>query len=225
MSYRDDRDADQARIASLERELGETRDKLAALEGRRTQALVLATHGALVPGAAPSSAARVFGPGTLRLARRFDGAFPAARFEHLIERIRELTGDPGRTEVLNASLTWFASRGDRSIGPYRIVTVAVRDGATTLTVTDRLSGLAGAIYGGVGGGVGGGGLSLPIMVSTFVPMLAPVILLGWLGGVFFGTRALYLRRARRRAEELQQVFDALAGDIERALGGDAVTGA
>jgi len=35
--------------------------------------------------------------------------FPAARFEYLIERIRELTGDPGRTEVLNASLTWFAS--------------------------------------------------------------------------------------------------------------------
>jgi hypothetical protein len=225
MVYRDDRDADQARIASLERELSETRDKLAALEGRRTQALVLATHGALVPGAAPSSAARVFGPGTLRLARRFDGAFPAARFEHLVERIRELTGDPGRTEVLNASLTWFASRGDRSIGPYRIVTVAVRDGATTLTVTDRLSGLAGAIYGGVGGGVGGGGLSLPIMVSTFVPMLAPVILLGWLGGVFFGTRALYLRLARRRAEELQQVFDALVDDIEHALRGDAVTGA
>lgn len=225
MSYRDDRNADQARIASLERELAETRDKLEALEGRRTQALVLATRGALVPGAAPSSAARVFGPGTLRLARRFDGAFPAARFEYLIERIRELSSDPGRTEVLNASLTWFASRGDRSTGPYRIVTVAVRDGATTLTVTDRLSGLAGAIYGGVGGGVGGGGLSLPIMLSTFVPVLAPVILLGWLGGVFVGTRAIYLRLARRRAEELQQVFDALAGDIERALHADAVTGA
>jgi hypothetical protein len=224
MSYREDRDADQARIAALERELGETRDKLATLEGRRTQALVLATRGALVPGAQPSSAARLFGPATLRLARRFDGAFPAARFEYLIERIRELSGDPGRTEVLNASLTWFASRGDRSTGPNRIVMVTVRDGATTLTVTDRLGGLAGAIYGGVGGGVGGGGLGLPIMASTFVPVLAPVILLGWLGGVFLGTRALYLRLARRRAEQLQQTFDALAGDIERALR-DAVTGA
>ncbi|HEX3758687.1 MAG TPA: hypothetical protein VHW23_08265 [Kofleriaceae bacterium] len=219
MSYRDDRDADQARIAALEHELAETRDKLSTLEGRRTQALVLATRGALAPSAPAGTAARVFGPGTLRMARRFDGAFPTARFEHLIERIRELSADPGRTEMLNASLTWFASRGDRSTGPYRIVTVTVRDGVTTLTVTDRLSGLAGAIYGGVGGGVGGGGLSLPIMAATYLPVLAPVFLLGWLGGVFLGTRALYLRLVRRRAEELQQVFDALAADIERALPG------
>ena len=44
--------------------------------------------------------------------------------------------------------------------------------------------------------------------------------------VVSGSRARYAvrRLARRRAEELQQVFDALAGDIERALR-DAVTGA
>jgi hypothetical protein len=167
----------------------------------------------------------VFGPGRLRLARRFDGAFPAARFDQLVERIRELASDPGRTEVLGASLTWFASRGDRSAGPHWIVTVAVRDDVTTLTVTERLTELAAGIYGGVGGGVGGGGVCLPILASMFVPMLAPVFVLGWLGGVFFGTRALYLRLVRRRAEELQQVFDALAGEIDRALRGDAVTGA
>ena len=71
------------------------------------------------------------------------------------------------------------------------------------------------------------------VASTLVPMLAPVFLLGWLGGVFFGTRALYLRLARRRAEELQQVFDGLVGEIDRVLGGalggalgaGAVTGA
>jgi hypothetical protein len=61
------------------------------------------------------------------------------------------------------------------------------------------------------------------MALTLVPVLAPVFLLGWLGGVFFGTRARYLRLVHRRAEELQQVFDALAGDIERTLRG-AVTG-
>jgi hypothetical protein len=219
MSYRDDRAADQARIEALEQELAETHQKLALLEGRQSQALVLASQGALVPGGGQSSTARWFGaPGALQLSRRFDGAFPADRFEDLIERIREVTRDPGRTELLRSSLTWFASRGEKA-GPYRVVTVTVRDGNTTLTVTDRLAGLAGAIYGGVGGGVGGGGLSLPILASTAVPILAPIFILGWLGGVFLGARAIYKRAASRRAVALQQLFDALVGDIERALRG------
>jgi hypothetical protein len=220
MSYRDDRDADQARIAALEQELAETHAKLATLEGRQSQALALASQGALVPGGNHSATARWFGaPGALQLSHRFDGAFPADRFEELIERIREVTRDPGRTELLRSSLTWFASRGEKSTGPYRVVTVTVRDATTTLTVTDRLAGLAGAIYGGVGGGVGGGGLSLPILASTAVPVLAPVFILGWLGGVFLGAREIYKRAARRRAVALQQLFDALVGDIDRTLSG------
>jgi len=221
MSYRDDRDADQARIAALEQELAVTRDKLAALEGRQSNALVLASEGALVRTGGlivgQTAAARWFGPGVLQLARRFDGAFPADRFEEIIERIREITRDPGRTELLKSSLTWFASRGEKSTGPFRVVTLTIREGTTTLTVTDRLASLAGAIYGGVGGGVGGGGISLPIIASAAVPFLSPVFILGWLGGVFLGARAIYKRAARRRAIALQQLFEALVIDIERVL--------
>jgi hypothetical protein len=216
MAYRDDRDADQARIAALERELGETRDKLELALGRQSRALVVATQGALVAGGR-GGAARWFGPGTLQLARRFEGAFPAEHFEELIERIREITRDPGRTELLKSSLTWFASRGEKSTGPFRVVTVTIREGITTLTVTDRLAGLAGAIYGGVGGGVGGGGISLPIMASVALPVLAPVFVLGWLGGVFLGARAIYRRAAHRRAVALQQLFDTLVAEIERKI--------
>jgi hypothetical protein len=217
VTYRDDREADRARIAALEQELAVARDKLTALEGRQSQALAFASQGALV-ASRPSAAARWFGaPVSLQLARRFDGAYPTDRFEDLIERIREVTRDPGRTELLRSSLTWFASRGEKSSGPFRVVTVTVRDGNTTLTVTDRLAGLAGAIYGGVGGGVGGGGLSLPLLASAAVPVLTPVFLLGWLGGVFLGTRAIYQRAARRRAVALQQLFDSLVADIERML--------
>lgn len=219
MTYRDDRDADQARIAALEQELAATRAKLAAVEGRQENALVLATQGGLVPGRDSSPSVRLFGPSSLQLARRFDGAFPTERFEELIERIREITRDPGRTELLRSSLTWFASRGEKSTGPFRVVTVTVRDGITTLTVTDRLASLAGAIYGGVGGGVGGGGLSLPILATAAVPVLGPVFILGWLGSVFLGARAIYKRAVRRRAIALQQLFDALVADIERALRG------
>jgi len=217
VSYRDDREADQARIAALERELAHAKDKLAVLEGRQAQALVLASQGALMAGP-PTAAARWFGaPGTLSLSRRFAGAFPVDRFEELVERIREIARDPGRTELLRSSLTWFASRGEKSPGPFRVVTVTVRDGNTTLTVSDRLSGLAGAIYGGVGGGVGGGGLCLPMLAAAAVPVLAPVFILGWFGGVFLGARAIYKRAARRRAVALQQLFDALVTDIEAAL--------
>lgn len=217
MTYRDDREADQARIAALELELAGTRDRLAQLEDHQSQALVLASRGSLVHGGKPSVAQRWFGPGTLHLTRRFDGAYPVDRFEALIDRIREISRDPGRTELLRTSLTWYTSRADRSPGPCQVVTVTVRDGATTLTVTDRLAGLAGAIYGGVGGGVGGGGLSLPILAAAAVPVLAPVFILGWLGGVFLGTREIYLRSAQRRAIALQRLHDALVDDIERAL--------
>lgn len=216
MTYRADRDADRARIAALEQELAETRDKLAVVEGRQAQALVRATQGGLVAGGR-GGAARWFGPGTLQLARRFDGAFPTERFEELIERIREFTRDPGRTELLKSSLTWFASRGEKSIGPFRVVTVTIRDGVSTLTVTDRLAGLAGAIYGGVGGGVSGGGITIPIIASMALPVLTPVFLLGWLGGILLATRAIYRRAAKRRAIALQQLFDALVSDIERTL--------
>jgi len=219
MSYRDDRDADQARIAALEHELAAAQAKLSKLEARQSNALVLAAPGGLVPAGDRSTASKVFGPGTLHLARRFNGAFPVDRFEELVERIREVSRDPGRTELLKSSLTWFASRGEKSTGPFRVVTVTVRDGATTLTVTDRLAGLAGAIYGGVGGGVGGGGISLPILATAAVPVLAPVFFLGWLGGVFLGARAIYLRAAHRRAIALHQLFDALVTDIESALRG------
>ncbi|HET7505073.1 MAG TPA: hypothetical protein VFK02_28840 [Kofleriaceae bacterium] len=219
MSYRDDRDADQARIAALERELAEAQEKLAVLEGRKSQALVLSSQGAIV-------AARWFGaPSNLHLSRRFDGRFPAERFEDLVERIREVTRDPGRTELLKSSLTWFASRSEKSTGPFRVVTVTVRESITTLTVTDRLAGLMGAIYGGVGGGVGGGALSLPILASLAYPILTPVFLLGWFGSVYLGSRELYKRAARRRAVALQQLFDLLVGDIERALlGGPQAAG-
>src|SRR5262249_3681251 len=61
MTYRDDREADRARIAALEQELAAARDKVAALEGRQSQALVLASQGALVRGSSDGAIAKWFG--------------------------------------------------------------------------------------------------------------------------------------------------------------------
>ena len=139
MTYRDDREADQARIEALEHELEVAKEKLAVLEGRQSQALVLASPGALVRDGGKKGVAWWFGaPGQLQFARRFDGAFPVERFEELVERIREVTRDPGRTELLRSSMTWFASRAEKSPLSYRVVTVTVESAGHRVLVNGEL---------------------------------------------------------------------------------------
>ena len=41
-----------------------------------------------------------------------------------------------------------------------------------------------------------------------------MFVLGWLGGIYAGTRAMFRRAARRRAEAMQQLFDALVRELE-----------
>jgi hypothetical protein len=219
MTYRDDRDADRARIAALEADLAKAERRVAELEGRRSGALVAASGGALVRADGAPSAAKTWLGAPLRLAltRRWSAAFPTGRFEDVIELIREITRDPGRSELLRASLTWWATAGERATGPFTVVTLTVRDGQTTLAITDRLGALVGALYGGVGGGVGGGALIAPIAASIAVPVLAPLFFLGWFSGIYAGTRALFRHTARRRAERLQQLFEALVAEIDRRL--------
>ena len=220
MTYRDDREADRARITALETELASAKAEIARLEGRRETALVLASGGALQRAGSDTSGKLPWygAPLRLELTRTFDGAFPTEDFETLVETIRTISRDAGRTELLRSSMTWSASSGGQSTGPFMTITVGVKDGKTTLTATDRLGNLAGAIYGGFGGGLGGGGIILPLLpVMLGAPFLVPVTVVGWLGGVFLGSRSLYRRAARKRAEQMQQVFDALSAEITAVL--------
>ena len=215
MSYRDDRDADQARIAALEADLAAANRKISDLEGHRAQALVLANPASLAGrlGKPPWYGA----PMRLELTRTFAGEFPRDELETLVESIRSVTRDHGRTELLKSSLTWSSATSERQIGPFIVITVAIKDGHTTLTVTDRLTQLAGGLYGGLGGGLGAGAVMLPIFAVMSVPVLIPLAVVGWLGTVFLGTRAIFKRAARARAERLQQVFDAIARDVAAKL--------
>ncbi len=219
MTYRDDRDADRARIESLEAELAAANRRVSELEHRESTALVKASDGAIALMSQPSASTTWFGsPLTLELVRELDGAFPTEEFEELIEPIRTILRDSGRTEILKSSLTWSATASAKSTGPFLVATVSVRDGRTKLTVTDKLGPLAGAMFGGVGGGVGGGTIIVPILAggALFAPLI-PVFLLGWLGASWFGSRAIFKRVARRRANQLQRVFDALVEEIERGI--------
>ena len=219
MTYRDDRDADRARITALEAELAVATKRVAQLEGRESTALVVASQGALALTSRPSASTTWFGaPLELDLEREFAGAFPVDHFEDLIDPIRAIVRDPGRTEVLKSSMTWSASTGPKAMGPFLVVTVSVRDGRTRLAVSDKLGQLAGAIFGGVGGGAGGGTLILPIMLGMAAgPALIPVALVAWLGGAWLGCRSLFRRSSRKRANQLQRVFDALVTEIETGI--------
>lgn len=215
MSYRDDRDADQARITALQADLEAAQRKIDDLEGRRSTALTVAKQSALATR--PDQKTPWFGATRLERAASFEGELPRDDMEDLVEVIRALTGNHGRTELFKSSLTWFTTTAQGSIGPHLMISVVIKDGRTTVTATDQLKALAGGIYGGVGGGVGGGAILLPVLASIAVPVLAPVIFLGWIGGAVFGARALYLRASRKRAAGLQIVFDGVAAWIAAKL--------
>jgi hypothetical protein len=217
MSYRDDRDADRARIEALEQELAQAKAKVDDLEGKRSQALVLASPGGLTAPTKSASVKWAGAPFRLELMRSWVKEFPVDHFEDLIDGIREVTRDNGRIEMLRTSMTWSSSSQEKGTGPYITVRISVKNGVTKLEVTDRLTTLAGVIFGAIGGGVGGGAIALPIFASISVPILAPVIAVGWVGGFYVGLRKLFKSRARKRAEKLQQVFDRVGAEIDAKL--------
>jgi hypothetical protein len=219
MSYRDDRDADQARIAALETELAAAKKRIDELEGNRSQALVLAGGGALATAGASQPAAQKWlgAPTELGFSRTFGAEFPKDRFEDLVDAIREITGDRGTTELMRSSVSWSSSTSEKSIGPFINVVVTVKNGVTKLEVRDRLGQLAGGIFGGVGGGVGGTAIIAPIAATVAMPLLAPVAFAAWLGGTYWGCRALYKRSAKKRAMRLQAVFDKVLAAVEHEM--------
>jgi hypothetical protein len=218
VSYRDDRDADRARIEALEAELVVANNKIDELEGRRSQALTIAHGQALVGSGGARRKTPWYGaPMRLELAHTFAGEYPKDELETLIDLIRGITREAGRAEVLKSSITWSAGTNPRATGPFTVVTVSVRDGKTSLMVTDSLGQLAGGLYGGLGGGLGGGAIMVPIIAFLSMPALIPVAVGTWLGGVFLGTRAIFKRAARRRSNSLEKLFTALVAEISQRI--------
>lgn len=220
MTYRDDRDADRARIEALEAELATANRKIDQLEGRRSQALAIATGRAMVGSGAGLANIKTpwYGaPLKLELAHTFMGEYPREDLEAIIELIRGITHEPGRAELLKSSCTWSAGTNPRATGPFTVVTVSIRDGKTSLHVSDSLGQLAGGLYGGLGGGLGGGAIMVPILAFLSMPAMIPVAVATWLGGVFLGTREIFKRVARRRAEALEQLFVALVTEISARI--------
>jgi hypothetical protein len=216
VTYRDDRDADRARIEALEVELAHAKRELAEARGE-TVALVPAAGNALA--VAEGKEQRWYGPPTnLELTRSFEGELPRERFEDLIAHIRRIMETRGHAELMTTSMTWWATGGERANKTIAEVIVSSRNGATELTVRINLRPLAGAIYGGLLGGLGAGGASIVLVpIAFYLPLVAPVAAVAWFGSVFAGARALYTRKGRRSARRANEVFAALGTEITKSI--------
>jgi hypothetical protein len=166
-------------------------------------------------------------PMLLRLRRRFDGRLPQNCFHHMLDQFREHAHDAGIVEELPESLVWSSSPGKHPVQPHWMIRLVVAEAViprtptperhdcfTTLTVTDRLDALAGRLFGAFGGILGAGGLAAPVAASLAFPMLTPVFVVGWLGGVYGVSRSLFRKIARGRAKHMQKLFTLLIEELE-----------
>jgi hypothetical protein len=211
-----------ARITELEEELAVARRHIADREETIAKppeaiaegALDRVTHGG---GPAVETSKAWFGAAMrLKMARRFEGLYPEHRFDELLERIREVTDDPGEIVELSAKTVVWSSSGERHVVTSNLmVRVRVEGQYTMLSVSDRLGALAGRMFGGFGAVVGATGIALPIAASLTFPIFTAAFVVGWLGSVYGTTRAFYRRIARARAERVQELFGAVALEIER----------
>ena len=210
---------DRARLEELEDELAVAQKLIDKYDGRlRTPRFGIGRRALKRAAYDPSSAQKWLGaPALLRLSRRFDGKLPRERFAQVIERVREITHDPGVVEVSESAVVWATSLERHPSQAHLMIRVIVTDGEhphTQLAVTDRLGALVGRLFGAFGTIVGAGGLAAPVAASLAFPVFAPVFVLGWLGGVYGTTRVLYRKLVTGRAKQLHEIFGALVLEIE-----------
>ena len=140
MAYRDDLEAAQARIAMLEQENAELKDKSTALVKSPSTALIIS-------GDQLGKRRWLGGPTKLATETVLDGELPETAFAVLIDHVRDVLGAPGQTSVLPGSVTWNqVPTATRAIE----VRITSRHNKTTLRVSENLNGWAGGIYAGVG---------------------------------------------------------------------------
>jgi hypothetical protein len=229
---REARDLDR-QITQLEKQLDAARRRVGELADDIEDPGPKLEHGGLAlmrAGHDGSTAFWLGAPMLLRMRRRFDGRLPRDCFDHMLDHIREHANDAGIVEEMPESLVWSSSAGRHPIQPHWMIRLVVAEAVmprtptpeqhdcfTTLTVTDRLDALAGRLFGAFGGILGAGGLAAPVAASLAFPMLTPVFVVGWLGGVYGASRMLYRKVAQGRAKHMQKLFTLLIEELEPHL--------
>lgn len=145
-----------------------------------------------------------------------DGEMRERDFDLMIDIVRRALGDAGNVSAVGRSLSWSSADKQRKVQ----VSVLVRDGRTSIYVSERLKDLAGGLFGGIMGG-GGGGMIGPSMGMGIEglgsPLAAVGIGLGFVGLAYTIARTIFTRIVRKRRETLQGLTEKLAEQARRSV--------
>lgn len=153
---------------------------------------------------------------TLAFEAVIDGEMRERDFDLMVDIVRRALGDAGNVSAVGRSLSWSSADKQRKVH----VSVLVRDGRTSIYVTERLKDLAGGLFGGIMGGGGGGmiGPSIGMGVEGLGSGFAAVgIAVGFIGVAYTVARTIFTRIVRKRRETLRQLTEKLAEQARRSL--------
>jgi hypothetical protein len=200
MTYRDDRDADRARIEALEQELAAARRRIEELEARKPAVIERIEQRTLAPRGPRATTWHRGG----RLLREyvFDRPLPLEACRDLVRTLGERIGRRGRIEIGARRAAW--------LGGGRRFELELGDGATVLTCADRRSANARTAC------------IVTIVVLLALCVSAPGVIS--IGGSFFAAMvacAAAIQGEPARAEESHTLFEHVAelveGELRRAL--------
>jgi hypothetical protein len=163
------------------------------------------------------------GPRTILLEVTLDGEIPVPAYEYVIEAIRRHTGELGVASLIGRSLTWNAMPSHSRAGPGWSRTIAVtivpRAGRTRIRIEEKLDPLVNAVFGTLLGAVGGAGSLLPIIPLAMLglPVLIPIGMGLWVGGVWAFGRKIYRSRVEARERELHAAMQAILDIAEDSM--------
>jgi hypothetical protein len=159
------------------------------------------------------------GASWLQFERAVAGEVPPREYDTLVEIIHRTLGEVGQPSVLGRTLRWIAltgMSGRHAHGREIEVSIASRDGQTTIRVHERLRSLATQLFVGflAGGGSGGAVLLSALGAALFGGVVAPVAFgVGSVVGSYAIARAIFGSKSRSRAEQLRKLIDALADHV------------
>ena len=145
-----------------------------------------------------------------------DGEMRERDFDLMIDIVRRALNDTGNVSAVGRSLSWSSADKQRKVQ----VSVLVRDGRTSIYVSERLRDLAGGLFGGIMGGGGGGlmGPSIAFGMEVVGSAFAAVgCVLASVGLGYTVARTIFTNIVRKRRNVLQEMTQRLAEQAKRSL--------